>query len=126
MTPSGSQARRFIELRKHRRLTPPPGALLSFAQLVPLKETAEAFEGDGTILNLSAGGCKILSENPVVVGPPYRLIIQLPSFPNPITIEAAIVRWISNRMFGFKFDSIQQDQEEHLHEVLHQLRATSS
>lgn len=126
MSPSDSHARRFIELRKHRRLTTPPGALLSFAQLAPAVEAADASEGDGAILNLSAGGCKILSESPVTVGPRYRLIIQLPSFPTPITVEAAIVRWINDRMFGFRFDAIQQDQEEQLHEVLHRLRAISA
>lgn len=124
MPPADAQARRFIELRKHRRLTPPPGALLSFAQLALPSETAEESEGDGTILNLSSGGCKILSEIPVKVGQPYSLIIQLPSFPTPITVEAAIVRWINELTFGFKFNAIQKGQEELLQEVLRRLRAT--
>lgn len=126
MIPSNAQARRFIELRKHRRLTPPPGALLSFAQLAPPSETAEESEGDGTILNLSSGGCKILSEIPVKVGQPYSLIIQLPSFPTPITVEAAIVRWTSDLTFGVKFSAMQKGQEELLREVLRRLRTTSA
>lgn len=126
MTPSDTQARRLIELRKHRRLTPPPGALLSFAQLALSSENAGESEGDGTILNLSSGGCKILSEIPVMVGQPYSLIIQLPSSPTPIIVEAAIVRWISDLTFGVKFDAIQKGQEELLREVLQRLRATSS
>jgi hypothetical protein len=126
MTPADAQARRFIEFRKHKRLTPPPGALLSFAQLAPPNETVQGAEGDGTILNLSPGGCKILSEIPVAVGQPYSLIIQIPSFPTPITIQEAIVRWINDHIMGFKFEAIQQDQEEQLREVLHQLRAASA
>ncbi len=122
MSPSDAQARRFIELRKHRRLTAPPGALLSFSQLALPSGRAEEAEGDGTILDLSSGGCKILSEIAVTVGQPYSLIIQLPSFPTPIIIEAAIVRWFGNQTFGFKFDAIQQQQEELLREILQRLR----
>jgi c-di-GMP-binding flagellar brake protein YcgR len=126
MTPADAQARRFIELRKHRRLTPPPGALLSFAQLTPAGETAEESEGDGTILNLSSGGCKILSETPVTIGQPYSLIIQLPTLLTPITIEAAIVRWINAHVFGLKFAAIERDQEEQLREVLQHLRVSAA
>lgn len=62
----------------------------------------------------------------VTLGHPYSLIIQLPSFPTPITIESAIVRWIGEQTFGFKFDAIQQEQEEQLRELLHRLRATNA
>lgn len=124
MAPSDIQGRRFIELRKHRRLATPPGSLLSFVQLVKTPEGAA--EGDGMILNLSPGGCKISSEIAVSIGHTYSLIIQLPSFPVPITIDSAIVRWIGEHTFGFKFDTIRPEQEEQLKEYLQRLRASAS
>jgi hypothetical protein len=126
MNASDHPARRFIELRKHRRLMPPPGSLLSFTLLaLPTVAGIEAQEGDGTVLNLSTGGCKICSETIMTLGQPYTLILQLPFLPTPITVETAIVRWTSEQTFGFRFDAIQRDQEEHLRELLHQLRSTS-
>ena len=126
MAPSDAQSRRFIELRKHRRLTAPPGALLSFSQLVLPIEAAEEAEGDGTILDLSPGGCKMNSEITLAIGRTYSLIIQLPSCPSPVTIEAAMVRWIGDQAIGFKFDAIQPEQEEHLREYLNRLRSTAA
>lgn len=126
MKSSDQPARRFIELRKHRRLAPPPGSLLSFTHLALPVGASEEGEGDGTVLNLSTGGCKISSETIITLGQPYSLILQLPSFPTPITIEAAIVRWIGEQTFGFKFDAIQREQEEQLRELLHRLRSTTS
>lgn len=124
MAPSDIQGRRFIELRKHRRVATPPGSLLSFVRVAENRD--EIPEGDGTILNLSPGGCKISSDTPVSVGHTYSLIIQLPSFPTPVTIDSAIVRWIGENVFGFKFDTIRPEQEEQLREYLRRLRATAS
>jgi hypothetical protein len=126
MNASDHPARRFIELRKHRRLVPPPGSLLSFSLLaLPAGIGQEAEEGDGTVLNLSTGGCKIGSETVITLGQPYTLILQLPSLPTPITVETAMVRWISEQTFGFRFETIQRDQEEQLRELLHRLRSST-
>jgi hypothetical protein len=119
-------ARRFIELRKHRRLAPPPGSLLSFTELALPVGASEEREGDGTVLNLSTGGCKISNETIITLGQPYSLILQLTTCSTPIIIEAAIVRWIGEQTFGFKFDAIQREQEEQLRELLHRLRSTTS
>lgn len=125
MSHSDAQARRFIELRKHRRVPAPPGALLSFSSVSTPQPNGEQSEGDGTILNLSSGGCMILSDTSVQVGQPYRLIVQLPSYPTPIAVELAIVRWINANTFGFKFDAIQQDQQEQLQDFVRRIRVPS-
>ncbi len=127
MNPSERPARRFIELRKFRRLEPPAGSLLSFMHLaLPVNVSEEETEGDGALLNLSPGGCKIASETQITLGQPYSLILQLPFLPTPITIESAIVRWVRADAFGFKFESIQREQEEQLRDLLHRLRAIGS
>jgi c-di-GMP-binding flagellar brake protein YcgR len=125
MNPYDHPPRRFIELRKYRRLAPPPGSLLSFTRLARPVGAPDEETGDGTILNLSPGGCKIASEGMITVGQPYSLILQLPSFPAPISIDAAIVRWIGEDAFGFKFDALQPEQEEQLRDFLHRLRSAA-
>lgn len=83
-------------------------------------------EGDGAVINLSPGGCMIVSEVAVLVGQHYRLIIQSPSALAPITIDSAIVRWAHSQEFGVKIVSIGPDQEERLFELFQRLRATAS
>jgi hypothetical protein len=124
MHPPFIPPRRLIELRKYRRVMLPPGSLLSFTGLAGPNDIAAGIEGDGTLIDLSQEGCQIASETIITLGNPYTLILQLPSFP-AITIESAIARWISTQSLGFKFDAIEKEQEEHLHDLLHQLRATA-
>jgi hypothetical protein len=102
----------------------PQGSLLSFTDLAFRACTAEAFEGDGTLIDLSQEGCQITTETMITLGHRYALILQLPCFPT-ITIDSASVRWISEQTFGVKFDMIERVQEEHLRDLLRQLRATA-
>lgn len=125
MSDANAQARRFIELRKHRRVTPPPGWLLSFAAIVRPGQQAAEHEGDGTILNLSPGGCRIVSEIAVMIGQQYQLIIQPPLASTPIMVDSAVVRWSHSHEFGIKIVSIGPEQEERLLELFHRLRSTT-
>lgn len=124
--PSNSPGRRFIELRKHRRVAPPPGSLLSFAAIMPPQVALENPEGDGTLVNLSPGGCKVTSDIAVLVGHPYRLILQTPFATAPITVDSAVVRWAKPQEFGLKIVSIRPDQEERLLELFHYLRSLAT
>lgn len=124
MSDINAQPRRFIDLRKHRRVVPPPGSLLSFSAIVPPGEQIGDAEGEGIVINLSPGGCMVVSETDVMVGQQYHLILQSPSAPGPITIDTAIVRWSHPREFGIKIVSIGPDQEERLLELFQRLRAT--
>jgi len=126
MADSTLQPPRFIELRKHRRVMPPPGSLLSFSAIFQSGRLDGDSEGDGTILNLSPGGCMILSDIAVMIGQPYQLIIQSPSVLSPITIDSATVRWARTHEFGLKIVSIGPDQEERLLELFHRLRSIAS
>jgi len=121
MSDSNAQSRRFIELRKHRRVTLPPGSLLSFAALADSLDAAT--EGDGALQNLSPGGCMVLSEIGVIIGEHYQLIIQAPSILTPITIDSAVVRWTRPHEFGVKIVSIDSAQEECLLELFQRLRS---
>ncbi len=118
--------RRFIELRKHKRVTLPAGSLLSFSAVSGPHKVEGEVEGDGSILNLSPGGCKVVSGVEVKIGQHYQLIIQLPSVPAPITVDSAVVRWVHTDEFGVKILCMAPDQEERLLELFHRLRSAAA
>ena len=84
----------------------------------------EATEGDGVLLDLSKGGCRITSEVPLALSHYYRLVLQATAG-YPITIETAVVCWRSKSMYGLKFITVGGDQEELLEQNLLQLRSVS-
>ena len=117
-----SQHRRIIERRKPQRIFTPSGALLSFSRLINPAESEEHTEGEGTLIELSLGGCRLYSDIPLKIGERYHLILQVSKKPRPIIVEAAIVRWIHENTYGLKFTSMQSIHESHLRELLLELR----
>ena len=116
------QTRRIIERRKHPRIFAPSGALFSFKRLVALVEIEEHTEGEGTLVDLSLGGCRLLSDIPLKIGERHHLILQVSKKIRPIVVEAAVVRWTHESAYGLKFTSIQSIHESHLRELLRELR----
>jgi hypothetical protein len=98
---------RIIERRKYRRTCLPPGATLSFAPIV---------------VDLSQGGCRVTSETSIPLERLYSLILQFPSYPNPVAVESAIARWVGCDMFGVMFIAMRPEQEQQLCEFLDYLR----
>ena len=95
-----------IELRQHQRCVVPPACLLSFAPFAPTISFNGDAEGEGVVINLSAGGCKISSDAGVTVGDAMSLIILLPGELCPTTIDLALVRWGRDLHFGVEFVSM--------------------
>lgn len=94
MSQPPSQHRRIIERRKHPRIFTPSGALFSFKRLLESVKFEEHTEGEGTLIDLSREGCRLLSDIPLKIGERYHLILQISKNSRPIIIEAAVVRWI--------------------------------
>ena len=95
-----------IELRQHQRQSVPGPCLLSFSQFaLSISFTGDA-EGEGTVVNLSAKGCKVESDAAVRVGEAMSLIILLPDQKCPTTVDLAMVRWAKGHAFGLEFISI--------------------
>jgi c-di-GMP-binding flagellar brake protein YcgR len=122
MSQPSPQSRRIIELRKHPRIPTPTGALFSFKSLRSPAKSEEAAEGEGTLINLSLGGCQLVSDVPLTVGERYNLILQPSGDRQPISVEAAVVRWTEDRSYGLKFSSLQSDDESRLKDLLLELR----
>jgi len=122
MSQPPSHNRRIIELRKHPRIFTPSGALFSLKRLISPAQSEEHTEGEGTLIELSLGGCRLLSDIPLEIGERYNLILQVTKKSCPILVEAAVVRWAKESTYGLKFTSLQSIHESHLRELLLDIR----
>ena len=75
-------------------------------------------EGQGRTLDLSAGGCMIETDLPVVVGVALECRIYVPGLDWPLRIDEAQVRWVKGNTFGIQFVKIKPDEEEKLEQVI--------
>ncbi len=107
-----------IELRQHQRCIAPPTCLLSFAPFAPTISFNGDAEGEGVVLNLSPGGCKINSEAGVNVGDAMSLIILLPGELSPTAVDLALVRWGKALCFGVEFVSMGIVEQDRLRQFL--------
>jgi hypothetical protein len=79
-------------------------------------------EGQGKTLDLSDGGCRIETDQPVVVGATFECRIYAPGLNWPLRIEEAQVRWVKGKTFGLQFVSMQPEERVELQEVIANLR----
>lgn len=107
-----------IELRQHRRCVVAKTCLLSFAPFAPTISFDGDVEGEGVVLNLSPGGCKIGSEAGVKVGDAMSLIILLPGETCPTAVDLALVRWGKGLYFGVEFVSMGNVEQDRLRQFL--------
>jgi hypothetical protein len=62
--------------------------------------------GEGTLRDLSPGGCRVMSSVSVTVGAELECCIFLEDEGNPLIIDGATVRWIRLQEFGLAFTKI--------------------
>ena len=67
---------------------------------------------EGTMFDLSAGGCAVTSMSAVRPGSATDL-------GSPITIESAAVRWSKHGEFGVEFLGVSELDQNRLHRLLH-------
>lgn len=106
------------DLRQHQRRVAPPGCLLSFAPFAPTLSFNGDAEGEGVILNLSPGGCKINSDVGVKVGDAMSLILLLPGESSPTAVDLALVRWGHDACFGVEFVSMGTVEQDRLRQFV--------
>ena len=68
----------------------------------PISFTGDQLVGEGTVLNVSLGGWKVASAQPVHPGSCFALKIALPDQHAPMKIELATVRWATGQEFGLE------------------------
>ena len=74
---------------------------------------------EGTMFDLSAGGCAVTSMSAVRPGSAVRILIRATDLGSPITIESAAVRWSKHGEFGVEFLGLSELDQKRLHRLLH-------
>ena len=75
-------------------------------------------KGDGVLLDLSPGGCRIESPNPVEPGSSLALYIYAPDLGWPIIVDAATVLWVCGQTFGLTFFRITEPEQQRLEKMV--------
>jgi hypothetical protein len=75
-------------------------------------------ESFGTILNLSEGGCCVLTDSQVYAGIQLTLDLHVPEEASPIHIEKAAVRWNRGPELGVGFITVAPPHQERLGQLL--------
>jgi len=70
--------------------------------------------GEGLLKDISACGCKVVSERPVTRGTLLTLTVSLPDGQPPLRLESAHVVWVSGCQFSVRFMQVQPDQRKRL------------
>jgi hypothetical protein len=106
-------ADRSVELRKSKRF--PLEASVAFSGVEVIHE------GDGTLCNLSRGGCAVTSKTVVQTGTYLSLKIHLQDRTSPLLVQLATVRWTSRHRFGLQFLLLETEEQTRLTNLLAKL-----
>jgi PilZ domain-containing protein len=96
----------------------PAGALASFNLHSATSHPASAQEGEAKLVDLSIAGCKLQSDSALATSIYYSLILHLPTYPRPINVTSATIRWVDACTFGVRFTHLDIADVEHLHTFL--------
>lgn len=107
--------RRTVERRKHVRFPVHFQSVLCI-QSAPIK-------GEGIVLDISLGGCRIASEVALGSERDLELRIHLPDQDSPLVIERAVVRWARDEQFGAEFLQLPQGTRTRLRHAIENLEA---
>ncbi len=77
--------------------------------------------GEGTVTDLSLGGCRITGQATVTPGSMLEMRFQLPDQPLPLEIGLATVRWAKGPEFGVEFLQVRKEVEERLRQFMETL-----
>lgn len=81
----------------------------------------EFLAGQGTITNLSVGGCSIESIVTLTAQSVVGLKISLPDSLWPLEIQQAVVRWVRGNTFGLEFQALSEPDRTRLQHLLYDL-----
>ncbi len=101
----------MIECREHPRIPIELQVFFSTAENADIRQ--------GTMFDISAGGCAVTSSVPVNPGTGVRLLIRATDLGSPITVHSAAVRWANCGEFGVEFISLTDLDRNRLHRLLH-------
>ncbi len=100
----------MIECREHPRIPIDLQVFFSTADNADIRQ--------GTMFDVSAGGCAVTSSVPLRPGIGVRLFIRATALGSAITVQSAAVRWAKHGEFGVEFLSLSELDRHRLHRLL--------
>lgn len=101
----------MIECREHPRIPVECQVFFSTIGNTDIRE--------GTMFDISAGGCAVTSTVSVNPGAGVKLLIRATDLGSPITVHSAAVRWASHGEFGVEFLNLTELDRNRLRRLLH-------
>ncbi|HSN04433.1 MAG TPA: PilZ domain-containing protein [Nitrospira sp.] len=101
----------MIECREHPRIPVDAQVYFSTTNHTDIRQ--------GTMFDISAGGCAVISTVPINTGSGVRLLIRATDLGSAITVHAAAVRWANHGEFGVEFLSLSDLDRSRLQRFLH-------
>ncbi len=83
-------------------------------------------EGTAIVYNLGMGGCKLVTDQALIIGGMLALYLNVPQVARPITVRMAVVRWGLHYEFGLEFLGMEEFERERLAQFLRQLAAAAA
>ena len=80
----------------------------------PVTFQAHNLRGQGTVTNLSMGGCNFTSADPIAIGTVLQLWLQISDDVAPVLVDAAVVRYVHEHAAGVEFIRWQPSERERL------------
>jgi hypothetical protein len=96
-----------------------------FTVSVPALLLSDLGRGEGTVVDLSMGGCGMETGVPLQTGALVQLELSQEAGEKPILVESAVVRSVRNKFVGLQFLRLQPEDELRLSQFVHSLWATS-
>ena len=95
-----------------------------YAVQLPVSFLVGSREGDGTLYNLSMGGCRAVSDMEIPPNEYMRVRLYLSFTEVPVIVQTAAVRWSAGKDFGLEFLVIDEEQKNRLHRFLKSMGGT--
>ena len=92
----------------------------------PITFSGDYRAGAGTVRDVSRGGWKVDSDQPMQRGDYVALRVVLPDQAVPMRVDFAVVRWASGREFGLEFIRMQPEEQERLRRFVSTLQTVQS
>jgi c-di-GMP-binding flagellar brake protein YcgR len=107
----------MIECREHPRIPIELRVLFSTTEQTEIRQ--------GTMFDISAGGCAVTSMVSMSPGTGVKLLIHATDLAAPITVHSATVRWVEHGEFGVEFLRLTDLDRSRLKRLLHLARPRS-
>jgi c-di-GMP-binding flagellar brake protein YcgR len=83
--------------------------------------SGEQIEGEGKLMDLSLGGCRIASDVSAATGTTLELRVFVPGVDSPLRIDQARVRWARGRAWGAEFIRLPAEDLARLRQLVQDL-----